>query len=136
MSDEIKRQKKHGFQGTLYKDEYCQELIKHRSQGYSFESFGAVINCGRKTLFEWCHSHPEFKEAKYIGHEKAKKIFETILLTKLTGKDSPSVNVKTSSDRLLEFALKTRFKESYSERIEVAQAGEIKIVIDQNDSEL
>jgi hypothetical protein len=127
---------KGGGSVALYKEEYDQMLITHMSQGYSFESFCAVIGRGRRTLFDWLEMFPSFKEAKEIGHEKAKQLFETVLISKIRGVETKGIDLKKSDSRLLEFALKTRFKESYSEKTEIIQSSEIKVVIDQDDSSL
>lgn len=62
---------------TLYRPEYCEQLIAHRKQGLSFESFAAVVGVGRNTLYEWEKAHEEFRDAKaralgecLIFHEK------------------------------------------------------------------
>lgn len=127
---------KGGGSSALYKEEYDQMLISHMSQGYSFESFCAVINRGRRTLFDWLEMFPSFKESKEIGHEKAKQLYETVLIAKIRGHETKGIDLKKSDSRLLEFALKTRFKESYSEKIELEQSGRIQINIDKDDSEL
>jgi hypothetical protein len=49
---------------TLYKPEYCQAVIDHCSQGYSFESFGGVIRVCLDTLNAWAKQYPEFLQAK------------------------------------------------------------------------
>jgi len=55
---------------TLYKEEYCQMLIDHMAKGLLFESFAAVINVNRDTLYNWCERHEMFFDAKKIGREK------------------------------------------------------------------
>lgn len=52
---------------TKYKPEHCQMLIDHMKTGYSFESFAAVINVNKDTIYEWSNSQPEFSEAKKIA---------------------------------------------------------------------
>jgi hypothetical protein len=102
-----------------YKKEYCDMLIRHMEMGYSFGSFGAEINHGRTTLYAWLKNHEEFKEAYEIGYAKALKVFETILSAKIRGKDLTNVDVKKADTACLIFGLKTRFKEYYSEKVEV-----------------
>lgn len=111
-------------------------LVDHMSQGYSFESFGAVVDCGRATLFNWCDQFPSFKEAKLRGYEKGKRLFETILLAKMRGEQVKGMNLKASDTACLIFALKTRYRDTYSEKTDVSQSGEIKIVIDNDDNNL
>jgi hypothetical protein len=136
MSDESIKPRGIGGVPALYKEEYDQLLIQHMSQGYSFESFCATINVGRRTLFDWIDRYESFKEAKSIGHEKAKQVFETVLISKIRGQDTKGINIKNSDTACLIFALKTRFKESYSEKIEHSVSSDIKIVIDSSDNDL
>ena len=124
------------FATALYKDEYCQQLVDHMAQGYSFESFGANVGCGRRTLFDWVDKYPDFKEAQKQGYEKGKKLFEGILMAKVRGIEAKGMDLKKSDSRLLEFALKTRYRDTYSEKIDVQQSGEVKIVIDSDDNNL
>lgn len=121
---------------TTYRPEYDDQLVKHMAQGYSFESFGANVNCGRRTLFDWCDKFPSFKEAKLEGYEKGKKLFETILMAKMRGAKIDGMDLKNSDTACLIFALKTRYRDTYSEKTDVVQSGEIKIVIDQDDNNL
>ena len=117
---------KGGGSDTKYKKMYCDMLIKHMEQGFSFTSFGADVNCGSKTLYNWCDNHPEFKIAKGIGQEKAKKFFEQIARLKVLGKkvktkSGEEIDPKRSDTAMLIFFLKTRFREEYTEKIEVEQ---------------
>ena len=52
---------------TKYKEEYCQELVNHMSNGFSFESFAGIIEVCFDTLYEWKKVHPEFSEAHKKG---------------------------------------------------------------------
>lgn len=63
---------------STYKPEYCDMLVKHRSEGYSFESFGAVINAHRDTLYEWAKVHENFSDAKKRGLEQCSKFYEDL----------------------------------------------------------
>ena len=56
---------------VTYKEHFCDELVAHLSDGFSFESFGGVIGCSRAALYQWLESHPEFKEAKEVGYCKS-----------------------------------------------------------------
>jgi transposase len=55
---------------TKYKPEFCEMLIDHMSEGYSFESFGAIAQVWDTTLDDWANTIPEFSEAKMIGRRK------------------------------------------------------------------
>ena len=51
---------------TKYKPEYCEMLIEHMKQGFSFETFGAVIGVNKDTLYEWAKSG-DFSDAKKMA---------------------------------------------------------------------
>lgn len=92
---------------TTYKPEYCQMLIEHMSQGFSFENFG--LSCKPKvhrgTLYDWIDAHEEFADAKKIGHEGRLKHYETMIQAHLhMPKDSG-----TFSHPMMMFLLKTQY---------------------------
>lgn len=61
-----------------YKPEYCEMLIEHMSKGKSFESFGAVVNCGRATLYNWRRDHSDFLDAFNTAREKHLEYMESL----------------------------------------------------------
>lgn len=61
---------------SKYRDEFCDKLIEHMRQGNSFESFGAVVDCGRASAYNWLAAHPEFLEAKNKGEILSLKFYE------------------------------------------------------------
>lgn len=96
-------------------------LIAHMKQGFSFGTFGAVVDAGEKTLYEWSYTFPEFKEAKEKGREYAQKHVESLALAKMRGvnlKDSngKEIKVKDIDTTMTLFFLKTRFNRDYSEK--------------------
>lgn len=52
---------------TLYREEYCEELVVHMTNGKSFESFAGVIGTCRSILYDWVRDHPAFSDAKKRG---------------------------------------------------------------------
>ena len=84
---------------TAYKPEYCEMLVKHMSEGYSFESFAANVDCTRSTLYEWRDKNPAFSDAFYTGNQKRLKFDEEMLMKTISGKN------RNGSARLLEFKL-------------------------------
>jgi hypothetical protein len=106
---------------TQYKKEYCEKLIDHMKQGYSFESFGAEAHCSRKTLYNWMDENKEFAEAKVIGDNYALKFLETIAIGHLRGIQNQSFNSKTANPAMAMFFLKTRSKGVYVERVVLSQ---------------
>lgn len=73
-------------QPTKYRPEYCQMLIEHMQKVHSFESFAAVINTDRSTLYNWCKDHREFFDARKKGREQAQIGLENIGKGLMTGK--------------------------------------------------
>lgn len=61
-------------------------LIEHMKAVHSFESFAAVVNTDRSTLYNWCKDHPEFLDAKKRGKEHCQKGLENIGKGLMTGK--------------------------------------------------
>ena len=115
-----------------YKKEYCQMLIDHMSTGMSFGSFGGTIGHGRTTLYDWLDKHEEFREAYEIATSKALFMFETILISKARGIETKGIDLKKSDTACAIFALKTRFKEFYSEKHEVDFSEEVKGILKLN----
>lgn len=96
-----------------YKPEYCEKLIDHMKQGYSFETFGPHVDVCKTTLYNWVEKYPEFKKAKDKAFQLAKEYFESHLLKKVEGKSKGDTTAMI-------FALKTRFHETYGEKKEVS----------------
>ena len=121
-----------------YKKEYCDMLVKHMSQGYSFSTFGAKVDVTRQTCYEWVDKYPEFKKAKSLGEQKAQDFIEKRLMAKLSGQDLSALGIDTKKidTTALIFALKTRFHKDYGERQKIEQTVEqktIQINIDKED---
>ena len=62
---------------TKYKPEYCEQLVEHMSKGFSYTTFGAVIDVSLECLYEWERVHPEFSEAKKRAFQKCQLHWET-----------------------------------------------------------
>lgn len=69
-----------------YKEEYCEMLIDHMTQGLSFDTFAGVVSVTTKTLYNWLDAHPEFLHAKEIGHPKRNLFVEKMYLMAATGR--------------------------------------------------
>lgn len=48
---------------TKYKEEYCDLLVKHMSEGLSLESFAGLIGHHKQTIYEWIRDHKSFGDA-------------------------------------------------------------------------
>ena len=71
---------------TKYKEEYCEKLMEHMKQGFSFESFGAIIGVHRDTLYEWELHHSEFSDSKKKGVELSRLFWEKMGMEGAQGK--------------------------------------------------
>lgn len=83
---ELAKEKAKAGAPTKYRPEYCQLLIEHMAQGFSFHSFAAVVDVCYDTLHEWEKDFAEFSDAK--GRAKAKMLLwdEKILNKGVEGK--------------------------------------------------
>lgn len=108
-------------QPTKYKPEYCERLIEHMKEGYSFEAFAAVVNVCEDTLYEWAKVQPDFSEAKKQAFSQSRYTWETNGM----GSDmNPTIWI---------FNMKNRFPKQWRDRQEVKQETEHSISDDQVD---
>jgi len=70
---------------TKYRDEFCDWLVEHMSNGYSFNSFAAICGVCGDTIIEWRKEHPKFSEAYGIGLAAGLKFFERIGIKGMKG---------------------------------------------------
>lgn len=61
-----------------YDPKYCEMLITHMKEGYSFQAFAAIIGVSYPTLFNWTYKHDEFKEAYELAKGYNLHWWETI----------------------------------------------------------
>lgn len=96
-------------------------LIEHMTEGFSFESFGATIDVGVATLYRWVDIYPEFANAKNVGNGKSLRLFESLLVSKLNGKNyndrvlDKKVDVKKIDASLARWFLTMRHKSIYTD---------------------
>lgn len=106
---------------TSYKPEYCEMLIKHMSQGLSFESFGAVIGVHRATVFDWAKDgnelkYPGFSDAKKIAQDKCRLFWEKIGIGLATGREE----LKGGNPAIWIYNMKCRFPDRWKQRQELS----------------
>lgn len=77
---------------TKYNSDYCDMLIDHMSKGFSFESFGGVINVNRDTLYHWEKLFKDFSDAKGIARNKQLFFDEAVLMNLVTGEYGKSAS--------------------------------------------
>lgn len=81
-----------GGRPTKYKPEYCEQLIKHMGEGFSFESFAAVVEITESTLYEWKLKNKEFSEAHKKGYGANRMFWEKISLDYLVSDKDTKFN--------------------------------------------
>ncbi len=103
---------------SKYKPEYCEQLIEHMEQGYSFDSFAGIVEVNIDTLYEWTKVHEEFSEAKKVAFSKCQVFWEKIGIDNILNKsetESFGKNEFTTKSTSLNasawiFNMKNRFK--------------------------
>ncbi len=83
--------------------------------GHTLASFAFKVNVARSTLYNWIREHSEFKEAFEIGYSAALYYHEILLNEGMKGTSSNIEGSKGINANLLTFALKTRFRNEYSD---------------------
>jgi len=112
---------------TDYEERYCEMLVEHMKEGYSFESFGAKIDSHRDTLYEWAKVHPKFSDAKKRGMEACQYRFEKIGNTAMLGQDitdpktGKKVSFKNFNFPAWMFSMKARF--GWRDRVSIEHEG-------------
>ena len=101
-----------GGRPTKYESKYCTMLIEHMAKGYSFESFGAIVEVCRATLYNWLDTHDEFKKAKDRAFTKSLYFWETRAIEFMT---NPKEH-KGFHFGLYRFIMQSRFPEIYGDR--------------------
>lgn len=76
-----------------YNPEYCDLLVKHMAEGYSFDCFGAAIGdkygdefgVGKTLLYRWLEEYEDFRNAKLYGEQKGQRYYESMGKTGVAG---------------------------------------------------
>lgn len=107
------KKKNKGGRPSDYKPEYCQALMDHMAEGYSFESFAATIGKHRDTLYEWEKVHPAFSDSKKKGRELGLLEWEKIGKRGITGK------IPFFNNASYIFTMKNRFPDLWYDKHQV-----------------
>ena len=59
-----------------WKEEYCEMLVEHMTEGYSYESFAGKLGVTRDCLYKWEKRHEAFLYSKNIGFAKMLMFYE------------------------------------------------------------
>lgn len=98
-----------------YKQEYCEMLINHMNDGFSFEAFGGVVGVDRATLHRWREKYQEFRDAFEVGYCKGLFQSEKIGRAAIMGK-IPNFNTAAYC-----FWMKNRF--GWSDKVDAKVEG-------------
>ena len=97
-----------------YDESYCDLLINHMEQGYSYESFGGIVRVSKQTLYNWEKAHPEFLDAKNVGVSLSLFYWEKVgkdgLYNECIKSDEGSVVNRSINATIWIFNMKNRFK--------------------------
>ena len=98
---------------SLYKSEYCEEVIALGKIGKSTEAIGAILGVGTKTLYNWRDENPEFLHALELAKEFELQWWEDIAQTHMIeNKESDKINASIWSR-----SMAARFPKKYREQV-------------------
>lgn len=101
---------------SFYSKKYCQELIDHMSNGYSFCSFACIINVTVNTICNWEKDHPDFAEARAMGQTASYYFWQKMGIGGVQGK------IRGFNANAWIFVMKNRF--DWREQKEALKVGE------------
>jgi hypothetical protein len=67
-----------GGRPSEYRKEFDQLLIKHMSQGLSYETFSTITKCDVETMNNWCKEHASFLGAKKEAFAECRLFWEKL----------------------------------------------------------
>lgn len=85
----------------------------------SFDTFIAIVEVSRKTLYSWVEKFPDFALAKELAFAKSQHFYEQRLMIKVSGQEVKGIKAKDIDTSCLIFALKTRFRKDYTEKTDI-----------------
>ena len=130
MIENQKENKKKRGRPTAYRPEFCEMLIEHMAQGFSFTSFAAKINVNQDTLYNFLKAQKDFDEAKKLGENLSLMKWEKI------GIDQAEGNNRGNAASYI-FNMKNRFaKLGWTDKVEVDQKIDIEIKLKKDDLKL
>lgn len=92
-----------------FKEEYVNGVIEHMERGYTFETYAAIIDVNRDTLYQWIKDYPIFSDAVKRGKEKGQFKWEQIGMEHITHTDSKFESTPKLNSAVYIFNMKNRF---------------------------
>jgi hypothetical protein len=77
---------------SKYEERFCEMLIDHMTEGFTFESFAGRIGVNRDTIYEWAKVHEAFSDAKKDGRA-AQQFFDEKEMAKIIQGKNPRGNI-------------------------------------------
>lgn len=102
---------------SKYKPEYCEQIIKFCSEGYSITGFAGSIGVCRDTIVEWARVHPEFSLAVQAAKAAAAYSYEKDAKRIRTDGGGPG------SATIVLFGLKNMAPDDYSDKQQLEHSG-------------
>lgn len=114
----VKQEKNQVGRPTKYRKEFCQKLIDHMKQGYSFETFGAYVPgyASKETLYAWIRANRSFLDAKKAGESLSRAWWEKMAAAGMAGK------IAGFNSTVWVFSMKNRF--GWRDRVQSVDADE------------
>lgn len=103
-----------GGRPSKYKPEYCDALIKHMGGGLSFETFAALCDVCRDTLYDWTAAHKEFLDAKRKGEMQSQFFWEKV------GREGALGTIEKFNATTWIYTMKCRFPKQWGDKQEVS----------------
>ena len=99
---------------TLYRPEYCEQLIEHMGTGLSYEAFAGKLGVSKQTIYDWEKANPDFLDAKNIAFEQSRLFWEQKGIDGLFSETFEDKDAKTRSSKSINatiwlFNMKNRF---------------------------
>lgn len=95
-----------------YDPKYCEDLIEHMKEGYSYESFAAIVETHKQTLYNWEKKYPEFLDAKKQAFDHCRLFWEKHGVQGMWGGKEFSAPVWI-------FNMKNRFHQEWKDKHEI-----------------
>ena len=107
----------------VYDQSFCDRVIDHVKQGYTFNSFAAVIGVSVTTLSRWVEKYEKFAEAKEIAQQYLSMRYQDYLDKAASGESKGNASAIT-------FGLTNIDPENFKNKINHEVRDERPIIID------
>jgi len=113
----IERLRPQAGRPSLYRDEYCEEVVNVMRAGFSLTAFAGIIGVTPMTVTNWRKEHPEFDEACEVA--KAARVVHWEEASIQTGRGGGGPGSAT----MVQFALRNISAHEYPDKQRVENTG-------------